>query len=87
MLELRSHEGAPLIAMSRRAWAALSEGQRKRIAAYAQPLLAPIETIERLGGGSARCMLAEIFLPQRVALPHNDATTDAQSESRSLCLP
>jgi hypothetical protein len=24
----------------------------------------PLDTIEKLGGGSARCMIAEIFLPQ-----------------------
>lgn len=65
MLELHSRSGEPLFAMSRSAWAALSEAQRRRIAAYAQPVLAPIDTIERLGGGSARCMLAEIFLPRR----------------------
>jgi hypothetical protein len=27
----------------------------------------PVPTIERLGGGSVRCMLAEIFLPR---MPH-----------------
>ena len=41
--------------------------QRSRIAACAEPVIAPIETIERLGVGSARCMLAEVFLPKRTA--------------------
>jgi hypothetical protein len=63
MLELRSKTGDPVFAMSRRAWMSLTSPQQKLIAKYAEPVLAPIETIERLGGGSARCMLAEIFLP------------------------
>ena len=64
MLELRSVRGDPVLAMSRRAWGSLTAAQRRRISAYADPVLAPIDTIERLGGGSARCMLAEIFLPR-----------------------
>jgi hypothetical protein len=65
MLELRAAGGDPVFALSRRAWAALDEAQRRLIADYAQPVLAPIDTIERLGGGGARCMLAEIFLPRQ----------------------
>lgn len=65
MLELRSSSGRPVFALSRRAWAALSEQQRRTISEYAEPVLAPIDTIERLGGGGARCMIAEIFLPKR----------------------
>lgn len=64
MLELRSIHGDPVLAMSRRAWACLSAEQQRRISTYAKPVPAPIDTIERLGGGSARCMLAEIFLPR-----------------------
>ncbi len=64
MLELRSQRGHPVFVMSRRAWSCLSKEQQRRISEYAEPVLAPIDTIERLGGGSARCMLAEIFLPR-----------------------
>lgn len=67
MLELRSRHGHAVFAMSRRAWAALYAAQHRRIAACAEPVLASIDTIERLGGGGARCMLAEIFLPRRLA--------------------
>ncbi len=63
MLELRSQRGHAVWAMSRRAWASLDVAQRSLIADHAEPVLAPIDTIERLGGGGARCMLAEIFLP------------------------
>lgn len=64
MIELRSQRGHPVFAMSRRAWSTLTPAQQRAIADYAEPLLAPIDTIERLGGGSARCMVAEIFLPK-----------------------
>jgi hypothetical protein len=67
MLELRAADGSPVFVMSRRAWTALTPGQRARIAGYARPVIAPVDTIERLGGGSARCMVAEIFLPKRAA--------------------
>ncbi|WP_317203099.1 citrulline utilization hydrolase CtlX [Janthinobacterium sp.] len=74
MLELRGAGGRPVFAMSRRAWAALDDHQRGRISACATPVLAPIETIERLGGGGARCMLAEIFLPRRTEAEAGAAT-------------
>ena len=67
MLELQSTRGAPVFAMSGRAWASLTEPQRRRILNYGEPVLAPIDTIERLGGGGARCMIAEIFLQKRRA--------------------
>ena len=67
MIELRSQRGHPVFAMSQRAWNALTPAQRRTIAGHAEPILAPIDTIERLGGGSARCMVAEIFLPKRDA--------------------
>jgi hypothetical protein len=63
MLELQSRHGHPVFVMSCRARNALHPEQWKRISSYAEPVLAPIETIEQLGGGSARCMIAEIFLP------------------------
>jgi hypothetical protein len=65
MLELAGTGGAPLLAMSQSAWDALLPTQRSKISAYATPVLAPVPTIERLGGGSARCMVAELNLPLR----------------------
>ena len=48
-----------------RAIDSLSPLQREALAASVDRLVAvPVPTIERLGGGSVRCMLAEIFLPQ-----------------------
>ncbi len=61
MLEVKTKAGSPLFVMSRAAWDCLSPAQRRQIEATAQPLFSDLQTIERYGGGSARCMLAEIF--------------------------
>jgi hypothetical protein len=66
LLELRTGNGDTCVAMSQSACDALNAVQRERLQQLAGPLLvAPIPTIERLGGGSVRCMLAEVFLPLR----------------------
>lgn len=65
MLALEGEGGAPLLAMSERAFSALHSGQRKRLERHARLVGSPIPTIEDLGGGSVRCMLAEVFLPRR----------------------
>lgn len=65
MLELRTASGT-VIAMSARAHAALTAEQRRVLEAHSGPIVAaPIPTIETLGGGSVRCMLAEIHLPKK----------------------
>ncbi|HJW33724.1 MAG TPA: arginine deiminase-related protein [Holophagaceae bacterium] len=63
MIELQGWNGHPVFAMSRRAWHSLTEAQRDLILAHAQPVVAPIDTIEHCGGGGTRCMVAEIHLP------------------------
>ena len=62
LLELATPEG-PIIALSSGAWDALDATRRARLERYGQIVTAPIPTIERFGGGSVRCMLAEIHLP------------------------
>ena len=53
-----------VLVMSETARHALSEDAISRLRGCTDELLAvPIPTIERLGGGSVRCMLAEVFLP------------------------
>jgi hypothetical protein len=64
MLELRSARG-PVIAMSATALAALTHVHRTQLEKFGTLVSAPIPTIERYGGGSVRCMLAEIHLPKR----------------------
>jgi hypothetical protein len=64
LLALRSRQGDPLVAMSEAACDALAPEKLKRIERHGAIVAAPIPTIERLGGGSVRCMLAEVFLPR-----------------------
>lgn len=64
VLEVRNADQQPLIAMSSAAHGAFTEEQRAILESHARIVHAPIPTIERLGGGSVRCMLAEVFLPQ-----------------------
>ncbi|EJM85357.1 citrulline utilization hydrolase CtlX [Pseudomonas sp. GM60] len=66
MLEVQSSAGDPVLVMSRTAWQALDTRQRRLIEARTTPLPVNIDTIERIGGGSARCMLAEVFLPKHL---------------------
>lgn len=66
MLELRGVQGEALVAMSTTALQSLSSEQREVLTKYAGRIVsAPIPTIETLGGGSVRCMLAEIALPSK----------------------
>ncbi|HKY00911.1 MAG TPA: arginine deiminase-related protein [Steroidobacteraceae bacterium] len=64
LLALSARDGAPLIALSGTALAALAPGKRRRLERHGAIVAADIPTIERLGGGSVRCMLAEVFLPR-----------------------
>ena len=67
ILELRSDESkfTPkklLIAMSTCAYEAFHAAQRARLLAHVDELVhSPLETIESVAGGSARCMIAELF--------------------------
>ena len=65
VLELRSRGGDPVIAMSAAARAALSGGQLRQLEGFGTLAEAEIPTIEAVGGGSVRCMIAEIHLPRR----------------------
>lgn len=64
MLELLDGQGLPYWAMSSQAYGALTELQRQVLQETRPIAHAPIEVIEQLGGGSARCMVAEVFLPR-----------------------
>jgi len=63
MLQIQNQAGQPILVMSEQAYGSLTPEQIRRIEARSGILYSPIPTIETLGGGSARCMLAEIFLP------------------------
>lgn len=60
ILELRSPKG-PLIVMSQTAYDHFTQEQKKRLQSFGRLLPVQIPTIEAIGGGSARCMLGEVF--------------------------
>jgi hypothetical protein len=64
LLALRSRDGSQLIAMSDAAWASLPPDARSALERHGRIVTAPIPVIERHGGGSVRCMIAEVFLPR-----------------------
>lgn len=61
ILELRSEEGSPVIAMSTRSFEALSDGFIEQLSKHGKVIHAAIPNIEHLGGGGVRCMIAEVF--------------------------
>jgi len=63
LLEVQGEQGEPLIVLSQRAHDALTAEQRSTLQNHGRLLPVTIDTIEQVGGGGARCMLAEIFLP------------------------
>ena len=65
MLELENRAGDKIIAMSATAQQSLDGAQRTGVERYGKIVAVPIPTIEKYGGGSVRCMLAEIHLPHR----------------------
>jgi hypothetical protein len=64
LLALRARGGSQVIAMSDAAWHSLAPASRRALERRGRIATAPIPTIERLGGGSVRCMIAEVFLPR-----------------------
>lgn len=62
MLQVQNKGGEKLLVMSTQAYQSLHPEQVKKLEAYNRILHAPLTTIETNGGGSARCMMAEIFL-------------------------
>ncbi len=64
MLQVQGENGKKYLVMSARAHRSLNDEQIKRIEKYCDILSSEIQTIETCGGGSARCMMAEVFLPK-----------------------
>lgn len=63
MLALKTNVGKSLLALSQTAYHSLMPKQKDSIEKYYELLPLAIPTIETIGGGSVRCMMAEIFLP------------------------
>jgi hypothetical protein len=67
MLAVRPAAGRELLVMSQSAFEALTAEQHTALGRYCELLPLPVPTIETIGGGSVRCMLAEVFLPAKPA--------------------
>ncbi len=63
MLELVGANQQKLLVMSAAAHQSLTADQLAKLEKHAQIVSSSLDTIEACGGGSARCMMAEIFLP------------------------
>lgn len=61
MLQLKNSKGERFIVMSYSAYDLLSQSQKNRLEGYTEVIPLYINTIETIGGGSVRCMIAEIF--------------------------
>jgi len=65
MLQVENQQGDKLLVMSSQAYASLTPAQVRQLEGFNRILHSPLTTIETNGGGSARCMLAEIHLDPR----------------------
>lgn len=65
MLQVQSNDGKLFTLLSQQAFDALTYLQKQQISARTHLLPVDINTIETVGGGSVRCMMAEIFLAKK----------------------
>lgn len=61
-IELKNKDGVSILVMSSTAYNILTEKQKNIIEKYSVILPVDVKTIEKYGGGSARCMIAELFI-------------------------
>ena len=64
MLQVQNEAGEKFLVMSESAYRSLTAQQISAIEKYCEIIYSDLNTIETNGGGSARCMLAEVFLPK-----------------------
>ena len=62
MLQVKNADGELLLVISTQAYWSLDAAQLQALEKYNRIIHSPLDTIETAGGGSARCMMAEIFL-------------------------
>jgi hypothetical protein len=62
MLQITNTQNESLLIMSEQAYLSLKKEQIDTLQQYCKIVYAPLYTIEKNGGGSARCMLAEVHL-------------------------
>jgi len=63
MLQVHNAHGEKLLVMSSQAFASLTAEQVEKLRSYNRIVHSSLMTIETNGGGSARCMMAEVHLP------------------------
>jgi hypothetical protein len=64
VLQLQAANGSSVLAISTAACLALRPDQRQSIEKYARLVESPLPLFEGIGGGSARCMMADVHLPR-----------------------
>lgn len=64
MLQVKGANDQPYLIMSQAAYDSLTGSQIKILEKHVKILFSSLKTIETCGGGSARCMMAEVFLPK-----------------------
>ena len=64
MLQVRGTNDELFLVMSASALSSLNQSQKSQIENHCKIISSSLDTIEACGGGSARCMMAEIFLPK-----------------------
>ncbi len=64
MLQVKGKDDKRYLVMSNSAYQSLTKAQIHKIEEHCEILHANLDTIEACGGGSARCMMAEVFLPK-----------------------
>ena len=66
MLQVLDRNNNYVLIMSESAYNVLTPTQKNIINKYAKIVFSSLNTIETYGGGSARCMMAEVFLPKAI---------------------
>lgn len=64
MLEVKGKDSKPYLIMSQAAFDSLAPSQIKTLEKHTEIVSSSLDIIEACGGGSARCMMAEVFLPK-----------------------
>lgn len=62
MLQVANREGKRYLVMSARAYQSLDQSQIDQLRQCSEILVIPLDVIETYGGGSVRCMMAEVFV-------------------------
>ena len=65
MLQVKGKDDKLYLVMSQAAYSSLTKGQINILEKHCEILSSSLDIIEACGGGSARCMMAEVFLPKR----------------------